>query len=151
MGAVEVVGTDFSKVNSGRIRGHKSNPPLGLLPFIDSSGQQWWSHWEKTEDYQRDFRALEWLTNRQGVQVVFSSIPSIAVRNTERTVKMRLINTWLKSHYRNFGFFDHGVVYSALAWWLLIVSTWVTRDKEFWLRGCVGLSALVKFYLKHCV
>jgi len=40
MGAVEVVGTDFSKVNSGRIRGHKSNPPLGLLPFIDSSGQQ---------------------------------------------------------------------------------------------------------------
>lgn len=48
--------------------------------------------------------------------MVFSSIPSVAVRNTERTAKTHLINTWLKSwcHHRNFGLFDYGVDYSAL-------------------------------------
>ena len=42
----------------------------------------------------RYFRELGWLVDG-AVQVVFSSIPSMAVRDTERTRKTRLINMWL--------------------------------------------------------
>lgn len=63
----------------------------------------------------RDFRALEWLVDGVGVQTVFSSIPSVAVRDTERTTKIHLINIWMRGwcNHSNFGFFDHEVVYSA--------------------------------------
>jgi len=48
--------------------------------------------------------------------VVFSSIPSVAVKNTERDRKTLLIDRWLRDwcHRWNFGFFDHGEVYTAL-------------------------------------
>jgi len=47
--------------------------------------------------------------------VVFSSIPSVAGKNTERDRKSHLINRWLRDwcHWWNFGFFDHGEVYMA--------------------------------------
>jgi len=45
----------------------------------------------------------------------FLSVPSVAGRDTERTRKSHLINTWLRGWCccRNFGFFDHRAVYSA--------------------------------------
>jgi len=49
------------------------------------------------------------------VQEVFSSIPSVAVNSTERGRKSHLVNRWLRDwcHQSNFGFFDHGEVYTA--------------------------------------
>jgi len=63
----------------------------------------------------RDFRALGRLVEGSGVQVVFSSIPSVAGNSTERGRKTHLVNRWLKDwcHWSNFGFFDHGEVYTA--------------------------------------
>jgi len=47
--------------------------------------------------------------------VVFSSIPSVAGKNTEWDRKTHLINRWLRDWCRqwNFSFFDHGEVYTA--------------------------------------
>ena len=62
-----------------------------------------------------DFRGLGRLVDGAGVQVVFSSIPTVAGRGTERTQKAHLLNTWLRGwcQHRNLGFFDHGALYSA--------------------------------------
>jgi len=50
-----------------------------------------------------------------GVHVVFPSIPAVAGRDTERSRKTHLINTWLRGwcKHKNFGYFNHGMVYSA--------------------------------------
>ena len=63
----------------------------------------------------RDFRALGRLVEGSGAQVVFSSIPSVAGKYTERNRKTHVVNTWLRGWCprRNFGFFDHGEVYTA--------------------------------------
>ena len=63
----------------------------------------------------RDFRALGRLVEGSGAQVVFSSIPSVAGNSTERGRKTHLVNTWLRDwcHQSNFGFFNHGEVYTA--------------------------------------
>lgn len=47
--------------------------------------------------------------------VIFCSIPSGAVRDTERAWKAQAMNKWLRGwcRARNFGFFDHGAVYLA--------------------------------------
>jgi len=39
----------------------------------------------------------------------------VAVKSTERGRKIHLINRWLREwcHWSNFGFFDHGEVYTA--------------------------------------
>jgi len=60
----------------------------------------------------RDFRTL---VEGSGAQVVFSSIPSVAGKSSERGRKTHLINRWLRDwcHRWNFGFFDHGEVYKA--------------------------------------
>ena len=49
------------------------------------------------------------------MQAVFSSIPTVAGRGTERTRKAHLLNTWLwgLGQRRNLGFFNHGALYSA--------------------------------------
>jgi len=63
----------------------------------------------------RDLRALGRLVEGSGVQVVFSSIPSVAANGTERGRKTHLVNKWLRDWRRwsNFGFFDQGEVYTA--------------------------------------
>jgi len=63
----------------------------------------------------RDFRALARLLEGSVAQVVFSSIPTVAGKSTERGRKTHLINKWLRDwcHWSNFGFFDHGEVYTA--------------------------------------
>jgi len=63
----------------------------------------------------RDFRALGRLVEGSGAQVVFSSIPSLAGNSTERGRKTHLNNRWLRDwcHQSNFGFLDHGEVYTA--------------------------------------
>ena len=47
--------------------------------------------------------------------MVFSSIPMVTGRGIERTQKAHLLNTWLRGwcQHRNFGFYDHGALYSA--------------------------------------
>ena len=46
---------------------------------------------------------------------MFSSIPLVAGRRTERNRKSHLINAWLRGwcQWWNFVFFDHGAVYMA--------------------------------------
>jgi len=63
----------------------------------------------------RDFRTLRQLVEGSGAQVVFSSIPSVAGNSTERGRKTHLVNKRLRDwcHRSNFGFFDHGEVYTA--------------------------------------
>jgi len=55
------------------------------------------------------------LVEGSGAQVVFSSIPSVAGKSTERGRKTHLINRWLRDwcHWWNFGFFEHGEIYMA--------------------------------------
>lgn len=44
----------------------------------------------------KDFRGLGQLEGAVGIQVVFSSIPAVAGRDTGRSEKAHLINTWLR-------------------------------------------------------
>lgn len=55
------------------------------------------------------------LVKETRVQVVFSLIPSVAGKNAEMNRRAHLINMWLKDgcYGRNFGFFDHGMVYTS--------------------------------------
>jgi len=41
----------------------------------------------------KDCRGFEWLVDGVGVQMVSSSVSSVAVRDTERTRKIPVINT----------------------------------------------------------
>ena len=64
----------------------------------------------------KDFRGLGQVVDGAGVQVVFSSITSVAGKGTERIQKTHLLNKWLRGwcKHRNFGFFfDHGAICSA--------------------------------------
>ncbi|KFQ60646.1 hypothetical protein N334_01172, partial [Pelecanus crispus] len=63
----------------------------------------------------RDFRALGQLVAGSGAQIVFSSILSMAGKNAERNRKTHLINKGLGGWccQWNFGFLDHGEVYTA--------------------------------------
>ena len=65
---------------------------------------------------QRVFRALGWSVGRVGVQVEFSSVPSVPARDAEKVGRTHLINAWLRGrcHGRNSVFSDHGAVYSVL-------------------------------------
>ncbi|KFR02209.1 hypothetical protein Y956_05133, partial [Nipponia nippon] len=69
----------------------------------------------RTKTIKRDFRELGRLLEGSGAQAVFSSIPSVAGRHTERNRKTQLINTWLRGWCQqwNFGVFSHGAVYMA--------------------------------------
>lgn len=62
-----------------------------------------------------DFRGLGRLVDGVGIQVVFACIPAVTGKDTAMTRKTHLINTWLRGwcKHKNFGFFDHGVVYLA--------------------------------------
>ena len=62
----------------------------------------------------RDFWGLGRLVQGAGAQVIFCSVPSGAVWGSEWAWKVQAINNWLRGwcRARNFGFFDHGVVYS---------------------------------------
>ena len=63
----------------------------------------------------RDFRGLGQLVQGAGAQVIFCSTPSGALKDMEWAWKAQVMNYWLRGwcRGRNFGFFDHGAVYSA--------------------------------------
>ena len=63
----------------------------------------------------RDFRALGRLVKGSGAQVMFSSVLPVAGNDEGRNRKSQQINTWLQAccHQQNFGFFDHGSVYTT--------------------------------------
>ena len=63
--------------------------------------------------------------------MVFSSIPSVSEENTERGRKTHLIDRWLRCWccQWNFGFFDHGEVYTAPG--LLVTDgVWLSQKGE---------------------
>jgi len=64
----------------------------------------------------KDFRGPGRVVDGTGTQVAFSSIPSVAGKDTERIQKHHLIKKWLRGRCKqgNFGFFfDHGAIYLA--------------------------------------
>ncbi|RMC18188.1 hypothetical protein DUI87_05069 [Hirundo rustica rustica] len=65
----------------------------------------------------RDFRALGQVIDRAGAQGEFCSVPLVAEENDERNRRTHTINKWLKGwhHRQNFGFFDHGEIFTAPA------------------------------------
>ena len=73
---------------------------------------------------------------------MFSSISSVAVRDTERTRKTHLINTRLRGwcHCRNVGFFNHGVIYSALGLMAADVVHLGHRGKRIQVQELSGLT-----------
>jgi len=77
----------------------------------------------------RDFRGLGRLVDGAGVQVVFSSIPMVTGRGTDRTWKAHLIKPSLRGWYqhRNFVFFDHEALYLA--------PSLMAADRSLSLRG----------------
>ena len=62
-----------------------------------------------------DFRQLGRVVEGTGVQVVITSVPSVAGNDTGMSLKTHLLNKWLRSwcKRRSFVFFDHGAIYSA--------------------------------------
>jgi len=83
-----------------------------------------------------DFRALGRLVEESRAQVVFSSIPALAEKSTERGRKTHLVNRWLRDWCLqwNISFFDHGEVYMAWLACSLIMEkfTWFTWHRPCW-------------------
>ena len=74
--------------------------------------------------------------------MVFSSIPSVAGLDTERIKKTHLINKWLRGwcKHRNFGFFDHGAIYSVRAMMAANGSNLSLRGKRILAEELAGLT-----------
>lgn len=70
---------------------------------------------------------------------MFSSIPSVVVREIERSRRNHLIAKSLKGwcDRRNFGSYDHGAVYSVPS--LLVADATHLDKKKLWPRICLGL------------
>jgi len=79
---------------------------------------------------QRDFRGLGQLVDGAAL-VVFFSLSSTTVRDTERTRQTNLIKMWLRGwcSHRNFRFFNHGVVYAQPGLMAADGSHWSQRGK----------------------
>lgn len=60
----------------------------------------------------KSFKALGQQMEGTGAQLVFSSVPLVAGRNTERN-RTHLINIWVKGRQRSFGFCHDGTAYMA--------------------------------------
>jgi len=100
---------DVAKKLSGLVRSSDYYPFLVMQVAGNETGQR------SPKAIKRGFRALGRLVEGSGAQVVFSSIPSVARKSTERGRKTLLINRWFRDwcHQSNFGFFDHEEVYTA--------------------------------------
>jgi len=61
------------------------------------------------------FKALGRLVKESGAQVISSSLLPVVGRDVERHRQTQSINTWLRDwcHHPDFGFFDHGMTYTA--------------------------------------
>ena len=89
----------------------------------------------------KDFGGLGRVVDGAGMQVVFSSIPSVAEKGTERIPKTHLINKWLRGwcKHRNFGFFDHRAIYSAPGMMAADGSSLSLRGKRILAEELAGL------------
>ena len=92
----------------------------------------------------KHFRGLGWVVDGAGVQVVFSSVPSVAGKGTERIQKTHLLNKWLRGwcKHRNFVvffFFDHRAIYSAPGMMAAGGSSLSLRGKRILAEELVGL------------
>ena len=87
----------------------------------------------------RDFRGLGHLVQGAGAQVIFCSVPLGAVWGSEQAWKA--MNNWLRGwrRARNFGFFDHGVVYSAPGLLSLCGTHLSQREQRILAQELVGL------------
>ncbi|KGL92569.1 hypothetical protein N301_03553, partial [Charadrius vociferus] len=63
----------------------------------------------------RDFKALGRVLKGSGTQVVFSSIPSVAIMSEEINRKRQQVNSWLRDwcYRQGFGFFNHRLPYET--------------------------------------
>lgn len=90
----------------------------------------------------RVFRALGWLVDGSGAQVMFSFISLVAGINVGRTGKAHQINAYLWDwyHWQDFGGFGHGLVYTTSG---LLVTDGVhlsQRRKKILIQELAGLT-----------
>jgi len=114
---------DVAKKQPGLVRPSDYYPLLVMQVGGDEIAKR------SSKTIKRDFRALGRRVEGSGAQVVFSSIPSVAGKSTERGRKTHLVNRWLRDwcHQLNFDFFDHGEVYTAPG---LLVTDGVQRSQR---------------------
>ena len=76
-----------------------------------------------------------------GVQVIFSSTPMVSGKGAGRIQKTQLLNRWLKSwcRHKNFGFFDHGAIYTAPGTMAADASSLSLRGKRVLAEELAGL------------
>ena len=89
----------------------------------------------------RDFRGLGHLVQGAGVQMIFCSTPSGAVKDTEWAWKAQVMNNCLRGwcQGRNFEFFNHGAVYSAPGLLSMHGNHLSQRGKQILLQELAGL------------
>lgn len=85
----------------------QSGIALQLLPDSDSSGWQIQSQGEACWLSRGTWEHWGGFLKGAGAQVIFSLIPPIAWKKTNRNRKTHLINTWLKGWFIGGMFFDH--------------------------------------------
>ena len=92
---------DISRKLPGLIRPSDYYPLLIIKTGIDEIAEK------SLRSIKKHFRGLGWVFDGAGVQVVFSSVPSVAGKGTERIQKTHLLNKWLRGwcKHRNFAFF----------------------------------------------
>ena len=92
---------DISRKLPGLIRPSDYYPLLIIQAGRDEIAEK------SLRSIKKDFRGLGRVVDGAGMQVVFSSIPSVTGKGTERIQKTHLLNKWLRGwcKHRNFGFF----------------------------------------------
>ena len=127
---------DISKIIPGLIQPSDYYPLL----IIQACGKE--IDKESLRSIKKDFRRMGRLLEGAGVQVVFSSTPMVSGKGTGRIQKTQLLNRWLKSWCRhmNFGFFDHGTIYTALGMMAADASSLSLRGKRILAEELAGLQ-----------
>ena len=126
---------DISRKLPGLIRPSDYYPLLIIQAGRDEIAEK------SLRSIKKDFRGLGRVVDGAGVQVVFSSVPSVAGKGTERIQKTHLLNKWLRGwcKHRNFGFFDHGAIYSAPGMMAADGSSLSLRGKRILAEELAGL------------
>ena len=127
---------DISRKLPGLIRPSDYYPLLIIQAGRDEIAEK------SLRSIKKDFRRLGQVVDGAGVQVVFSSITSVAGKGTERIQKTHLLNKWLRGwcKHRNFVFFDHRAIYSAPGMMAADGSSLSLRGKRILAEELAGLA-----------
>lgn len=126
---------DISKKISRLIHPSDYYPLLIIQAGSEEVGKQ------SLRSIKKDFRGMGRILEGAGVQVIFSSMPVVSGKDTGRIQKTHLLNRWLKSwcRHKNFGYFDHGAIYTAPGMMAADASSLSLRGKRVLAEELAGL------------